>query len=32
MPKFKLLSDAEAGAIYAYLKTIPAVEHTVELK
>jgi len=27
MPKFKLLSDAEVGAIYAYMKTIPAVEH-----
>ena len=32
MPKFKLLSDAEAGAIYAYLKTIPPVEHAVMLK
>ena len=31
-PKFKLLSDAEASAIYAYLKTIPPVEHAVVLK
>jgi mono/diheme cytochrome c family protein len=27
MPKFKDLSDAEAAAIYAYLKTIPKINH-----
>ncbi len=32
MPKFKMLSDKEVDAIYAYIKTIPAVSHTVELK
>jgi len=32
MPKFKMLSDREVDAIYVYLKTIPAVSHTVELK
>jgi len=32
MPQFKLLSDAEAGAIYAYLQTVPPANHTVEMK
>ena len=32
MPKFSMLSNAEVSAIYAYLKTIPPVEHTVMLK
>ena len=32
MPKFKMLSDGEVDAIYAYIKTIPPVSHTVELK
>ena len=27
MPKFKELSDAEAAAIYAYLKTVPKIDH-----
>ena len=27
MPKFKMLGDAEISAIYAYLKTIPPVDH-----
>lgn len=29
MPPFSLLSDAEAGAIYEYLKTIPSIENKV---
>ncbi len=30
MPKFRLLSDAEVGAIYAYLQTVPPVNHKIE--
>jgi len=32
MPKFKLLSDADVAAIYAYIKTIPPASHTIQMK
>jgi mono/diheme cytochrome c family protein len=31
MPKFKMLSDGEIDAIYAYIQTIPAIDHKVKL-
>jgi len=30
MPKFDLLSDREVDAIYAYIQTVPAVQHKVK--
>ena len=31
MPKYKMLTDAEVGAIYAYIQTVPAIDHKVKL-